>query len=602
MRLKDLSLIFTSIALLGAWGCSDSGTYPTDRPSTAKDAGQDQPSSQDMGDTCTPQTCQDLNASCGMHVDGCGGQLDCGPCECDGGQPSEPSCGICGLGSSSCDAGALSCALPELSGLVEQDCESAIFYVDSSHSGEETGSRNAPFKSISAALLASNAQTKLIAIRGGELYRETIIAKDGVHLVGGFDAQWRYNPTSYAIINAPAPQDDHVFGLKLQDITSPTLIANLNISTEDAAPEHANYAVYAHNAAPTTLLRIKAQAGKGGAGVDGTPGETGADGPNGLDGNPGGGVSIPNPIPNPNFGKGGASVMSPCNSSSGAGGHGATSNISGDMPPQAGEPSSGGAPGGRPSYTTAIPAQAGSPGPALNERAMDGPGGKPSSDIENNLWVPKTQAHGTIGENGQSGAGGGGGAGGYYHALIASPSIGGPGGGSGGDGGCGGTGGGGGTSGWASFGLFVTSSEGLNSKYSIFKGAEGGHGRHGAKGGAGGTGGIGGKGSTQVCKYRLVQQGSGGIYITVFEYYDCMTAHSKAGDGGKGANGQQGGAGGGGAGGPSFGAFCVGSTLDVDDSVTFLAGAGGQGGKGGDNQGNDGQDGLSIHQHLCVNQ
>src|SRR5437868_7675673 len=34
----------------------------------------------DAGPTCTPQSCASLALRCGQVDDGCGGELDCGPC------------------------------------------------------------------------------------------------------------------------------------------------------------------------------------------------------------------------------------------------------------------------------------------------------------------------------------------------------------------------------------------------------------------------------------------------------------------------------------------------------------------------------------------
>lgn len=45
---------------------------------------------------CLPQTCQELGQTCGEWPDGCGGVLDCGPCQCvpDTCDPNFPTCNI----------------------------------------------------------------------------------------------------------------------------------------------------------------------------------------------------------------------------------------------------------------------------------------------------------------------------------------------------------------------------------------------------------------------------------------------------------------------------------------------------------------------------
>ena len=39
--------------------------------------------------SCTPETCQSLGADCGVHSDGCGGSIDCGPCTSAGEDSAE---------------------------------------------------------------------------------------------------------------------------------------------------------------------------------------------------------------------------------------------------------------------------------------------------------------------------------------------------------------------------------------------------------------------------------------------------------------------------------------------------------------------------------
>jgi hypothetical protein len=49
----------------------------------------------DCGPCCDRQTCEDLGVECGPATDGCGGDLDCGPCVCEA-EPAERSCfGAC---------------------------------------------------------------------------------------------------------------------------------------------------------------------------------------------------------------------------------------------------------------------------------------------------------------------------------------------------------------------------------------------------------------------------------------------------------------------------------------------------------------------------
>ena len=193
-----------SLALLSAFqllsACADDSSPRRDAsPSpdmTQPTADQGSDLTSDSSPTCKPKTCADLGQTCGSHDDGCGQTLDCGACECPGGQAPEPSCGPCGLGQSACGPQGATCSLPELPGLDASTCATGVVYVDAEHAGPELGSREAPFTTLRAALDAAGPDTKLIAVRADGLYRESITLKDGVHLVGGFDDNGVIRPSA----------------------------------------------------------------------------------------------------------------------------------------------------------------------------------------------------------------------------------------------------------------------------------------------------------------------------------------------------------------------------------------------------------------------
>jgi hypothetical protein len=96
MYSRLLGLFLVSAAM----GCSltdifgGSGQPATDPDASSPDAQQaawqDGPSASDhvdppLIDSCTPLTCASLGLTCGMPLDGCGKQLDCGPCLAEAG-------------------------------------------------------------------------------------------------------------------------------------------------------------------------------------------------------------------------------------------------------------------------------------------------------------------------------------------------------------------------------------------------------------------------------------------------------------------------------------------------------------------------------------
>lgn len=571
-------------------GSTPPSTTPDDMPVDVVDETPDTPvdgpdARPDMTDTepdmCMPKTaCED---ACGRVDDGCGGTLECGVCDCVNGTPTVPTCGQCGLGTASCDAqGVRSCdappAIPGLDGLDADACASALLYVAvGSGSNSEDGSQAAPYKSIEAALDAAQRKpdVKALLIGGANEYVTStgVKVREGVSLIGGWDASWAVSADNRPIINSSATFDNgHVFGVSARDIEQPTMLYNLIIQTADAQqPGATNYGLHAVNAGGLVLKHLRITSGAGGNGVKGQ---------DGLNGGPGGpGLAGPviecSPNGNPTIILPGTNDRCPAlECTGGFGGEGSSGLVGGAEP--GGDAVRGGARGGS---ATSGSGQRGDNGGPLGPPGTPGDGGLSRGQVAADFW--ESQGDGGDGTAGANGGGGGGGAG----AALGPPKppsgrCPGNHGGSGGAGGQGGAGGGGGTSGGASIALFLAETNLIAERVSTFAGF-GGAGGEGGRAGTGGQGGTGGTGGSRV---RLNGQ--------------VLASPSLGGDGGNGANGQPGGHGGGGAGGPSYGAYCHNSAVTaVDGSASFSAGGRATGGA---SQGVAGEAGAAVDQHNCL--
>ncbi|HQK20989.1 MAG TPA: hypothetical protein PLJ27_26235, partial [Polyangiaceae bacterium] len=65
-----------TLSIVIVWGCSGPA-FSSSESTPAFDAGADTPID---SPTCTPITCAQLNAACGIIADGCGSTLQCGSC------------------------------------------------------------------------------------------------------------------------------------------------------------------------------------------------------------------------------------------------------------------------------------------------------------------------------------------------------------------------------------------------------------------------------------------------------------------------------------------------------------------------------------------
>ena len=68
---------FLALALLLGGGCASSELPRVDPPTEAP---QDDDDDSTEPEACVPQTCEDVGAACGVHDDGCDGEIGCGAC------------------------------------------------------------------------------------------------------------------------------------------------------------------------------------------------------------------------------------------------------------------------------------------------------------------------------------------------------------------------------------------------------------------------------------------------------------------------------------------------------------------------------------------
>lgn len=612
---RTLALI--AMLTILATGCSkppeESGT------TTTRDMSDATPdiSTEDMPDAapdlCSSQTCDSLGATCGMQDDGCGNTIDCGTCACVDGKPSQFECGICNLGTASCDdTDAISCDFPDIPELTAQsDCATSLIYVSNNASSSGDGTRDSPFTTIGEALTAAKtAEPRPLAIlvQGTTPYTVQLELVNGVSIIGGFNDKWRYDKDIKSKLTSPNTGGD-VFGITARDINIPTLITNFTITNEDAVDGHHNYGAQIIDSPKLTIANSFIQAGKGGDGKDGEDGVKGGDGADGKGGSFG--CAMPDvyktygvPLGSLTFqcSDGGTPILtSLCNNQpkGGRGGDGGKFKQNGEFAaPYPIAPTRGTESQGSPEAIGGQIGSDGQDGVQQSTRAEHGLPGQPNGKISGNgTWTNESNATGSQGMDGSHGAGGGGGGGARFERTFNDElPFTAPGGGSGGNGGCGGTGGFGGTPGGTSIGLVAVNSNGLALVSSSFLANEGGSGGVGGIGAEGGSGGRGGKGGTLVVlKEKCQSNGANRI---------CSPDGSRlfthvGGDGGDGAKGQSGGNGAGGAGGNSYGAYCIGTVPERTEDTQFTASFGGNG--GGMNQAQiRGVNGLSIISFGCT--
>lgn len=351
---------------------------------------------------------------------------------------------------------------------------SGIFVSGSNGSDSNAGTKEAPLKTIGAAVTKASGSKNNVFICAGT-YAEHVKLTSAVNLVGGFAcADW-----SYAATNKPkvAPTDAG-YALDIESVSSAINISDLEFDAIDGKNAgDSSIAVFA-NSSSVTFTRDTLSAGVGVAGANGTLTALTFPNQSTLNGN------------NSDGGAGGAAQTIDCPGDAGTtvGGKGGDNGFSGDP----GQPALDGGAGGS-TNVCAGPGTGGSGASGVD--SQNGTGAATSGKISSDGWSPSAGAAGGVGGPGQGGGGGFGSAG--------------FGGGGGGSGGCGGAGGGGGGGGGGSIALLENgASIALMSSSLATKSAGGGGagvggqsgqspgGLHGTSAGAcnGGNGGNGGAG------------------------------------------------------------------------------------------------------------
>lgn len=551
----------------------------------------------DMGDmACVPKTSCEPDA-CGIQEDGCSGTIDCGACACVGGQPAEPTCGICGFGRSGCEMatgdGPATCSLPEWT-VTPSDCDT-IVYVDAGNTQPgQDGSRENPFSELDQVLNAANmSSASMIALRTGSYTASgRLILKEGRHMVGGFGEGFIFDEEgSSSITITPSGPGDERIGVEAIDLEEKTWLKQLDITVEGVNAPLTLYGAHVVGSPGLHLEEVTITTGPLG---DGSSGKDGEDGANGGDGGDAesivtlsrriGDMTMGGYVNGAFAGAAGTNPDCPAQANGGAGGEGihiiateiAVSPFVEYMRvlPQAGFANSVGLNGGDSGSSMSPTGTNGASGTA-GVSGNNGNSGVSQGSVVRTYWV--ANGNGEDGQDGDTGTGGSGGGGTWWMDERPNLQDSKPGasGGGGGAGGCGGEGGKGGQAGATGFGVLLVESSGVVFDRVTVQGPDAGNGGNGGSGGSGGIGGVGGGGSEQ--------------YATTAT--STPVAHPlNAGRGGTGGQGSTGGLGGAGAGGSSFGVYCdTGSSVERVGDVTALAGQAGAGGALGSLPGENGQ-------------
>ena len=444
---------------------------------------------------------------------------------------------------------------------VLEDKTNAVFVSKNRGSDANAGTREAPMKTINAAITKC-AGTGADLYVASEIYTESVTLRSGVSIYGGFTVDdtpvWLRDLSSWETIidgNSTTIQGTNASALTLDGFRIQ--------SGAGTYPGGSSIAIILRNCTEVTISRNNIMPGTGGRGIDRGPrtgkpdkASNGSRGYNAWAGCP--------------LCPGGAGGSSP-GRSGGRGGNGG-STISGDGSPG---PDGGGCGGAGRSWDVMLTGGAGCHGPdhPATSRGVDGLGGDMFGAIVNGVYLQSDGQNGSVGDYGFGGGGGGGGSGG-------GGTCGGAGGG-GGAGGYGGYGGYGATGGGASIAILLIEGSNINIYECTVTAQLGGTGGKGGIGGDGGDGGDYGGGGSGYKDWAGIQWSFAG------------------GRGGNGSTGQTGGCGGGGGGGPSICLlFDATSTADVTGGETWSWPAqGAAGGTGGDESGNRGAWGLSVREY-----
>lgn len=514
-------------------------------------------------DVCVPRDVCPPDA-CGSRSDGCGGQLDCGPCVCTV-EPGEVGrCGPCGLGQETCVGDVGQCAMPDVPEQIlealRDSCEEAILYVDPARAtGEDaTGSRESPFATLDKALeIARSRDIRAIVLSRGDHVGELAAIPDGTSLLGGFGADFIFDPTSQSELRFTGRVQGSFVAMLIEGNQTPLALTNLVVRLVGSGNARHRAAIKIKDSKNVWLSQVDGYSGDGSRGVDGITSLAGEPGTKGGDA---GAFAQANTNIIPSIGRPAPQTFCD-NAEGGAGGLGAPM-----FKGYIGNPgmiSQGGAEGGAGgSLRDSDPSSnAGGMGSSGNNGMNGAPGRSGSADLRFRDGELLPIGDGSAGEQGQAGVGGGGGGGAAPFSIGEDTYTGGSGG-AGGSGGCGGAGGGGGQSGQSSFGLLVSSSNSIFVTGSYFEAGVGGRGGAGGQGGRGGEGGARGLGT-------LNAKDSNNMNIRIPEIF--------GGHGGAGGRGGDGGRGGAGVGGASIGALCE-APITLDDQTTFKHSEPGEGG------------------------
>jgi hypothetical protein len=441
--------------------------------------------------------------------------------------------------------------------------ETAAVFVAVSGNDANPGSKALPKKNINAGLAAAVAAGKTQVYVGHGNYNERVVLINGISIYGGYSSlNWSRAVSNVAIISGTTASGN-IIGIEGLNITTPTTIDLMHVTTFDAAtPEISNYGLYCNNCPGAIIKNSNIEAGNGGAGITSVAGSSGAVGNNGGQGTNG---SCDGPA-----GFGGAPGSSACGRAGGAGGNGGPRGDNNGLPGGLGAGGTFGGAGGEGCTETVFrpcPGQPGSNGSRGTDgtNGLNGVGGTGGAVI-GAFWRGNAGMDGTNGTSGNGGGGGGGG-GGQGETIEG----GGNGGGGGGAGGCFGAGSAGGTAGGGSFGVFLVNCSGIQMLNNTVKGGAGGAGGGAGVGGLGGNGGSGAPGA-----------------------FTCTSEVGRGGFGGNGGKGGNGGHGAGGAGGPSYGIYRFNTSLIMPGTNSIMASTGGQ---GGTSPGSNGANGASVLVH-----
>ncbi len=406
--------------------------------------------------------------------------------------------------------------------------EGVVFVATTGNDGNP-GTQTLPLNSIDAGSAVAARQNSKVYVQAGTY--SGFFVRDGVSVIGGFDANWQQMKLQTMIAGGIA--------VLATNIQLPTSLQYLTIIGDRVGSS--SYGLRADDSDGLRILDSTVTAIGGTDGDNGNNGSSGGGsggaGQNGEDGRENDDFVYCDTGRAPNRGAGGSPR-------GGRGGHAGLGSASGNQ----GNSSTFGTDGG----SAGAPGKRGGDGTdgANGGPAMDGLAGRPNYDSSG-----YSVADGRDGGDGEDGAGGGGGGGGGGGSGVGQCDDYGGAGGGGGGGGDGGRAGTGGESAGGSFAVYLWNSDVLIERTELVtgNGGKGGNGGSGRTGGLGGNGGLGGS--------SFDNSGGGG-------------------DGGRGGDGSRGGHGGNGRGGPSIGILSGGGSRPTLNAVIYSLGKAGDGGNG----------------------